>query len=738
MLNINAALANCTVYFLTTLALTATLTLSAVGAIIHVDDDAPLGGDGSSWMTAYTYLQDALYAAHQRDEIRIATGVYHPDQAESVQLNPGDRDASFIIRYSLSIYGGYAGIGAPDPDLRQITQTPTVLSGDLTDNDDVNSNSLAENSYHVLTALAVDDSAVLDGLVISSGYANGRHAPRACGAALYAFNSSMAVRNCTFENNIASLEGGAMRNIAYSNPHLHTCRFINNKSRGRGGAIHNYHSNPVLTNCLLQNNYADQGGAIYSIHSETSLTACEITNNEAQAGGGLFITTSGLTLSEVSFSGNTADAEGGAIYTANTAPTVSLCTFQQNTAARGGAMFNAEAASPKVSDCTFLENTSSEHGGGIHNAPGATTVMQTCTFIGNQADSYGGAVFNESTDLDPSVTISDCTFTDNHARYGGGVCNRENSNAAITKCHFESNSAEHGGALCNRERCTPQVTHCTFLANSADTGGAIYNYRQSHMFMSHSRLLGNTAFDDGGALRNNESWPTLDNCLFSGNHADGDGGAMHNRASRPVMVNCTFSRNTASGSGDGILSTYYSTATLTNCVMWHASPDAESVQQLAKSSDSSYATDYCCVQDYSAPGKGNMQNDPLFVSPLGPDSIYGTIDDDLRLLPQSPCLNKGDTSAVETDHDLAGESRVLLCKVDMGAYESAEGFFFADVDGNCLIDLVDYLDMSFCLDRLAYERSSIVQTCLALFDGDADGDIDLADLALFQQAFTGP
>lgn len=33
------------------------------GAILHVDDDAPPGGDGATWRTAFTHLQDALLVA---------------------------------------------------------------------------------------------------------------------------------------------------------------------------------------------------------------------------------------------------------------------------------------------------------------------------------------------------------------------------------------------------------------------------------------------------------------------------------------------------------------------------------------------------------------------------------------------------------------------------------------------------------------------------------------------------
>ena len=39
--------------------------LKQLGALIdmYVDDDASLGGDGTSWETAYKYLQDALIGA---------------------------------------------------------------------------------------------------------------------------------------------------------------------------------------------------------------------------------------------------------------------------------------------------------------------------------------------------------------------------------------------------------------------------------------------------------------------------------------------------------------------------------------------------------------------------------------------------------------------------------------------------------------------------------------------------
>ena len=44
--------------------LVAALCSGTAGAqVLYVDDDAPLGGDGLSWDTPFSYLQDALYTA---------------------------------------------------------------------------------------------------------------------------------------------------------------------------------------------------------------------------------------------------------------------------------------------------------------------------------------------------------------------------------------------------------------------------------------------------------------------------------------------------------------------------------------------------------------------------------------------------------------------------------------------------------------------------------------------------
>ena len=66
--------------------------------IIYVDDDANGLNNGSSWENAYNYLQDALADARSAEkpvEIRVAQGVYKPDQGIGITL--GDRTSAFQL-----------------------------------------------------------------------------------------------------------------------------------------------------------------------------------------------------------------------------------------------------------------------------------------------------------------------------------------------------------------------------------------------------------------------------------------------------------------------------------------------------------------------------------------------------------------------------------------------------------------------------------------------------------------
>ena len=213
----------------------------AHGKIIYVDADATGANDGSSWADAYWCLQNALADAQSGDEIRLANGIYRPDRQFVRGRSPrivasGDRTATFQLKNGVTIKGGYAGFGEPDPDARDIELYETILSGDLNGDDDPDFANNGENSYHVVTGSGTDETAVLDGFNITSGNADGSR-PHEQGGGMYNDAGSPTVINCTFSNNSARQHGGGMDN-SYSHPRLTNCTFIGNRAELKyGGGI---------------------------------------------------------------------------------------------------------------------------------------------------------------------------------------------------------------------------------------------------------------------------------------------------------------------------------------------------------------------------------------------------------------------------------------------------------------------------------------------------------------------
>ena len=144
----------------------------ATAQILHVDIDAPPGGNGLFWQTAYDDLQDALdHAAGDPSisEIWVAEGVYKPDRGS------GDRTMSFQLITGVGLYGGFVG-DEQNRDDRGPDAYETYLDGDLLDNDpndlSIFDERFLDNSYHVVNATGVDATANLDGFRIIGGTAS--------------------------------------------------------------------------------------------------------------------------------------------------------------------------------------------------------------------------------------------------------------------------------------------------------------------------------------------------------------------------------------------------------------------------------------------------------------------------------------------------------------------------------------------------------------------------------------
>jgi len=308
------------------------------GTVLYVDDDAPAGGDGTSWATAFRHLQDALSAAEASggavSEIRVGQGMYRPDQGEG--YTAGDREATFRLQSGVALRGGYAGYRTDDPEARDAEACETVLSGDLAGDDGPEFENNEENSFTVVTGNGTDEAAVLDGFTVTAGNADNGLYEKRSGGGMYIKQGSPTVLCTTFTGNYAD-HGGAVYTKA-ATPLFTDCRFDGNRAEEGAGVHNDDASAPVLTRCTFTRHLAEHGGGMYNDSaSRPVLTACTFRQNSTVATGGAMVNENGSAplLVGCVLRVNEAAALGGALYSSSSQSALICCTLSDNTAAYG-------------------------------------------------------------------------------------------------------------------------------------------------------------------------------------------------------------------------------------------------------------------------------------------------------------------------------------------------------------------------------------------------------------------
>lgn len=361
----------------------------AFGRTIYVDDDAAGAQNGTSWASAFRYLQDALAVASAEDEIRVAQGTYPPDRGGG--NTAGDRNATFRVPDGVAIKGGFAGVGAADPNLRDSTLFATVLTGDLAGNDDPNDqNTLSDNSFHAVTAHGVSNGTVLDGLVIAHGYADDQH-----GAALYNEGGSLIVRDCTFRDNGAQ-DGDAGVYNRKGNLRIEHCRFIHNGADEGTGALCNWEGSlEVIASEFIENWSSDAAAAVDNEKGQAVLFGCLFRANGNDWRGTVW-SSGKLSLLYCTFVDNDGCCGVGALKCIDGSATIAHCLFYRNKGDRAGALSIA-GGSVSLEQCTFYGNVCTDGPpGGVYCWPTSPSIggiipatslyANTCIFWANRGE----------------------------------------------------------------------------------------------------------------------------------------------------------------------------------------------------------------------------------------------------------------------------------------------------------------------------------------------------------------
>jgi hypothetical protein len=285
----------------------------------HVDADAPPGGDGLSWVTAFDSLDDATALLLPGDRIWLAEGTYVP----GIERVPGDpRSVTFYLPADVRLYGGFAGTEATLGQRAGLFDT-TILSGEL------GQPGAADNAYHVVTVEhpggIPPGGNRIDGVTIQGG--NAADAGLS-GGGVRAFNVGLRLENVTLRGNAArngggvAAEPGALR--------LLHCRVQDNRATNHGAGVWGRALNLRVYSSTLAGNVArGKGGGAY-VHSslpeyETVVFANTVFHdNEAEVGGGAFVGGGNLsygiaTFADCTFAFNRALDRGGGLR-ANTTP----------------------------------------------------------------------------------------------------------------------------------------------------------------------------------------------------------------------------------------------------------------------------------------------------------------------------------------------------------------------------------------------------------------------------------
>ena len=167
---------------------------------LYVDDDVTISGDGLSWDSAIKDLKPALDTAQKYrsiDEIKIAGGTYKRGGA--------NRSNAFKMVSGVKITGGYTA-NINDSEERNLITHPTFISGEII------TAALTDNLYHVLIIDKLDNNAIIEGVKIVNGYADGPETDEKVGAAIYN-EGQVTLIDVTIENCFGVSSGSLIYNV---------------------------------------------------------------------------------------------------------------------------------------------------------------------------------------------------------------------------------------------------------------------------------------------------------------------------------------------------------------------------------------------------------------------------------------------------------------------------------------------------------------------------------------------
>ena len=285
---------------------------------------------------------------------------------------------------------------------------------------------------------------------------------------------------------------------SYSTTKLSGFTVMNGFSDGfNGGGIQIEQSNPTVTHMQIINNIGGNGGGIKFENTTARFDHIIVKSNSTKEGVGMlgggiyFVNDANPILTNVVVENNFAYGSGGGIYIqGNSHPLLSNCYITRNTAKKsGGGIFIAAVSKSAILNCNIKENTSENNGGGIY-CENAKPILKELNIEKNIAENAGGGIYFEYSNPSLGAELGRLSVIGNKAKQGGGIyfenCTKPMFSEA--KCNIYLNFAlEIGNDLYSKNTSTVVIYLDTFsVANPTD----IHAYPLKHFSLNinHAKI----------------------------------------------------------------------------------------------------------------------------------------------------------------------------------------------------------------------------------------------------------
>jgi hypothetical protein len=352
---------------------------------------------------------------------------------------------------------------------------------------------------------------------------------------------------------------------------------------------------------------------------------------------------------------------GGGIYINGVSKIIiSQSSISNCKAMRGAAIyFNGYNCSPIISNNTITYNTNDNDGGGaIFCDYGSTPLITSNTISYNSA--VGAGAFSGGITCSSNPTIINNTISNNTSFMNGGGINCANCNAVISNNIISNNSAStYGGGIYCGSINYPILKGNIIANNSATKGAGVFCTAGANATLSQSIICNNTASGDGGGICfENGSVTKIVNSTIVNNNATNGGGMYCIGSSNPSIQNSILYGNTAISGNQVFVFDELSDPSFTYC---NIEGGLNGIELNGNVQTGAYSN--------------NINSNPLFIAPSsGSDQSHNGLSADWSLQNNSPCIDTGNPTTTTTDStDFAGNTRITVCRVDMGAYEYQTG-----------------------------------------------------------------